>query len=692
MKKKYLLFIVPLAALAIAVLFFLLPLSSKISRKPPRIFEERGLTREIPSLQAQKCGECHRASFEEWRDSQHARANQSVDPDKFAKLPGHPVTPRHPAMQIGLEPLIQYLIPMEGGRFQVYDWAYDPKVKEWFYVFEGEPRKEGEWGHWKGRGMNWNSQCAVCHMTGFEKGYDPEEDRYHSTWDAMGISCVQCHGGMSDHPKTLSPEQTEAGCASCHSRREELHGGFAAGDSFSDFFRLMLPDQTELFYPDGQAKGEIFEYNSFQLSPMAQAGVTCLDCHNPHSGKLKLPVENNALCLSCHRPPGLRGAIPIDPLAHSHHPPESPGNQCVNCHMPAKPYMVRDLRRDHRFSIPDPLLTKKWGIPNACNACHQDRSIAWAIQKTHAWYGEKMDRRSRRRTEAIAQAQSGDPKVGKEILRLARAEDNPAWRATLIAHLSPWLGAQDVHDFVVKSLQHPSPWVRSAAINVLQGTPEDIPALEKLNRDPSRLVRLDALWASAIRGHTTPQEKAELLAYLNDHADQPTGALKLAQFALAGQKLAEAVEWLQKAIRWDPGSAYPQYLMGRALYELNRLQEARPFLEKAIHLDPNNFDYSYNLALLLGELGEPQASRRWLEKTIRLSPNFGRAWYNLGVAYLQGEQIEKAMSALERAEALLPLSPDPPRILAEIYRRKGSRKRASEKLKKAERLKEENAR
>ena len=34
-----------------------------------------------------------------------------------------------------------------------------------------------------------------------------------------------------------------------------------------------------------------------ELTKMGHAGITCLDCHNPHSGKLKLPFENSALFL-----------------------------------------------------------------------------------------------------------------------------------------------------------------------------------------------------------------------------------------------------------------------------------------------------------------------------------------------------------------------------------------------------------
>jgi len=81
---------------------------------------------------------------------------------------------------IGVEPLIQYLTPSPGGRLQVFNPACDPAHKDWFAVFSGEDRQPHEWGFWKNQGMKWNSQCAACHMTSFEKNYDPILDAYAS--------------------------------------------------------------------------------------------------------------------------------------------------------------------------------------------------------------------------------------------------------------------------------------------------------------------------------------------------------------------------------------------------------------------------------------------------------------------------------------------------------------------------------
>ena len=95
--------------------------------------------------------------------------------------------------------------------------------------------------------------------------------------------------------------------------------------------------------------------------------------------------------------------------------------------------------------------------------------------------------------------------------------------------------------------------------------------------DPTLLVRLDVAWASALAGEKTPKHYQELLEYLNFHEDQPVGAIKKGQLALAEKKFPEAIHWIKKAIAWDPGSAYQRYLMGRALYATGSLGGGRGF-------------------------------------------------------------------------------------------------------------------
>ena len=66
----------------------------------------------------------------------------------------------------------------------------------------------------------------------------------------------------------------------------------------------------------------------------------------------------------------------IDPAEHKH----QCDSDCIGCHMPVTVYMQRHPRRDHGFTIPDPLLTKELNIPNACNRCHAESNHRLGVE------------------------------------------------------------------------------------------------------------------------------------------------------------------------------------------------------------------------------------------------------------------------------------------------------------------------
>ena len=157
---------------------------------PAVITPELAARSTVPDPGAQACAKCHPKEVAAWLASQHANANRLVDPKRDpASIPGRDY--RAEAV-IGITPLIQYLAPFPGGRLQAVDIARDTRSNEWFFAFN-EQRLPHEWGYWTNRSMTWNAQCAYCHMTGYEKRYDAALDTYDSTWQAMGISCAQCH-------------------------------------------------------------------------------------------------------------------------------------------------------------------------------------------------------------------------------------------------------------------------------------------------------------------------------------------------------------------------------------------------------------------------------------------------------------------------------------------------------------------
>jgi len=666
---------------------------------------------QFPPDDALRCKACHEQEYADWAGSQHAHANRLVsfradakafNPRRAFTMSGFTSevfqswhdfvirqtdptgeTSEHQAIAvIGVEPLIQYLTPFPGGRLQTIDPAYDPGMNEWFEVFPGEGRQPHEWGFWKNQGLNWNSQCAFCHMTDFQKNYSALEDSYSSTWKAMGISCSQCHPGMEAHladPTAqvlrMNSRQVMSNCASCHSRREELTGAFHPGEEFHDHFGLSLPDISEIYYADGQVREENFEYASFITSAMGHAGVDCLDCHKAHSAGLTLPVKNNSLCMSCHTPPGTDGATPIpDPVAHSHHPAGSTGNQCIGCHMPETIYMARDSRPDHGFTIPDPFLTVQYGIPNACNRCHTDQSPEWAQWWVNEWYGPSMDRPSRVRAIALAEARQGTPGSLDQLLEVINKEENPAWRAGLISGLRGAARHPGAATVLQQAVSAEDPLVRTAALRVLAQEPSARPLLNAALDDPIRLVRLTAALELAAAGETLPESvRKEVQQIVDFQADSPIGALRKGMLAGVEGQSRRADEWFGRAAKLDP-SAGMFAEIAHAQYAMGKLQGASSFFQQAVDADERDPASRYSFALLTAEMGGDP--RPLLRETVAIDRTFGRAWYNLGLAEAARNNLDAAANALSVAEEMSPGDHAPPYALATVYLRLGEVQKA----------------
>ena len=690
------------------------------------------------------CRECHEEAFDLWEESSHALAERPVkserdraafDPPRSfrhgaqssearwvagaaevtsAGLSGQPETHRV-ARVIGHGPLRQFLVPFPGGRFQALEASYDPRSNEWFNVYGGEDRRPGEWGHWTGRGMNWNFMCAGCHNTRLRKNYDEATDSYHTAMAEMSVGCEACHGPLKAHnewqrkfgnsgrkdPTVAKSTRAQIldGCGSCHARRTDLTGDFKPGARFSDHFDLTLVDYTERYFADGQVRDEDYEYGPFLGSRMHQRGVVCVDCHNPHSARTVLP--GNWLCLRCHGGSDTN-APAINPVTHSFHKvfgcdtngvPVSTdlmgyqsgqiaetGGECVNCHMPRTAYMQRHWRHDHGFTIPDPLLTKRFNIPNACNRCHQDKSADWALEHCEKWYGAKMNRPTRTRAEWIARARQGDLSARDGLLDQVQREESPYWRAALLGLLGPSAARPETTAVLLRSLEHTNALVRAAAARGLEPAllaPGVSEALRRRLDDPSRNVRLAAAWT--LRASLDPASTTgrELQHFLDSNADQPGGQMRKGDYFLARNDPQAALLHFQKAVAWDPYSAPFHRQLALALSALNRPREAVETLREACRLDPNDAESRYQLGLAWNEAGDLDQARQELETAVRLDPRHASAWYNLGLAQNALGQPDAAIESLLRGESVEPREARVPYARATILARLGQRDAAA---------------
>jgi Tfp pilus assembly protein PilF len=630
------------------------------------------------------------------------------------------------AYTFGVYPLQQYLIALPGGRLQALGIAWDSRAKEqggqrWFHLYPAQRLPAGDRLHWTGRDQTWNYMCADCHSTGLRKSYDLATNEYATTWTDVDVSCEACHGPGSRHvawaqshagtasnagapglsetdrqgltnwlkatdtghwemnPDTGIARRTEPlasaeldTCAACHSRRRVITKDAVPGTPFLDSY---APAYLEpgLYNADGQIDGEVFEYGSFVQSRMFQAGVTCSNCHEPHS--LDLRAEGNALCSQCHLP------TKFDTAEHHHHPPGSAGAQCVGCHMPTKTYMVVDRRRDHSFRVPRPDLSASIGAPNACTQCHTDRPADWAARAIAGWYPQGRQTMPHYGA-ALHAGRTGAVDAEQRLDQLILDRSQPAMARASALLLLPRYATPASEAAIKAAIGDPSALVRSAVPRALPPSPPQtvIKAIAPMLRDPVRAVRVEA--ARALAGAdpnamTQDQRTAfddayrELVAAEMVDADRPEAHLNLGLLNQRRQKSAEAEEEYRRALWLDPN-----FVPALAnLADLDRMrgqdQQGAELLRRAAVIEPNNADVRHSLGLLLVRQRNYTEALNQLRQATELAPDNARYAYVYATALNSTGAAAEAVGLLERTHQRHPTDPDVLVALVSIARNRG---------------------
>ena len=597
----------------------------------------------------------------------------------------------------GIRPLQQYLVGFPDGRYQTLSITWDARPKEqggqrWYHMYPNEKVDYKDELHWTRRLQNWNHMCAECHSTNVKKNFDPVARTYHTTFDEINVSCESCHGPGSRHeawankapgwekiadmgleivlgerkgvrwiinPETGNAKRSEPRtsdkevemCARCHSRRGEISEDYRHGKPLMDTHHPSLLT-APLYHADGQIEDEVYEYASFLQSKMHQNGVSCSDCHNPHTLQLRVPGEN--VCMQCH------AATKYQTPAHTHHPQGSAGASCLNCHMPSKTYMGVDVRRDHSFRIPRPDLSIKTGAPNACNACHQDKSAQWAADTIRTWTGhEPKGQMDYALTLHAARTGAHDAEQGLSQLINDYLHTTDIVRATAAAELGNWL-SQNSLDTLARAVRDPSALVRLGSINSLDALPPDLrwQIGKTLLDDPMRSVRIAA--AASLAGVPPTQmstsERASYDRALKDfmadqklNADQPETLVNLGNLYSAQGKFADAEKAYRTAIERDDllGSAYVN--LADLLRETQRDQEGKAVLQQGILKSPSTAALYYSLGMLnIREKSLPTALLA-LKRANELEPSNSQFTYVYALALAETGDKHQALAIIDRA-------------------------------------------
>lgn len=356
--------------------------------------------------------------------------------------------------------------------------------------------------------------------------------------------------------------------------------------------------------------------------------------------------------------------------------------------MPQTTYMQRHARRDHGFTIPDPLLTKEQGIPNACNRCHQDRKTEWALEAVEKWYGKKMERSTRTRARWVADARVGKTGAQTNLVTMLQTETNMLWRAVAANLLKRWAEDPAVTPALVRATADYHPMVRAMSARSLESVANNNvhgvdAVLKNMLKDSVRCARVEAGWSLRTSLDVNSQAAKDVMRYLEFNRDEPSGLMQLGAWNMERRDTKAALDCFEQAVKWDRGSAPLRQSLAVAYSMTGQTERAVSELEMACRLAPRDAEYRYKLGLAYNEAGRLNDATTALAEATKIDPQFAQAWYNLGLAYSAQDQPAKALETLQRAEQLSPGAAQVPYARATIYARMGKTVEAREAATKA---------
>lgn len=450
------------------------------------------------------------------------------------------------------------------------------------------------------------SNCQNCHGSQILVEFDDTSRKYLTRYTTLQINCESCHGPGRKHIdlvktadldtltdigivvlSTVSKDESLDKCFECHAEKAALTSEFLSGMPVHTHFALKFPIlASEPYLPDGRIRQFAYQQNHIFSDCYINGSMTCVDCHEPHSQAYRdisfqfLPGKfHDGQCTDCHP------SKAETPEHHSYHKPDSPGNVCTACHMPFLQHpllgpSVRFARSDHVIPIPRPTFDAELGIENACQQCHQDKSIAWQQEKTDEWY----------RTIKPHNPLLSNNMKAKNVTDIQQAAD-------LLLNAEPYFPAAQVtgiFDFIKRFLKPDMPSLSQAIIDRLKRLTES--------------TDLDVKALAFVALHLSSDQREDIHAYLREklHSFGEQEAALRYRWAFAidyfgtlftiNRDYANAIRSHLKALEIKPSDPYTLLNLGFAYQNSQKYSDAIAAFKKAIEIEPSNANLYFQLA------------------------------------------------------------------------------------------------
>ena len=459
---------------------------------------------------------------------------------------------------------------------------------------------------------------------------------------------------------TFTQEQHNSSCAPCHAKMTPITPSYMPGDKYFDNYNITTLEDRD-FFPDGRDLGENYTMTGWMMNKCVQESeMHCVTCHTS-SGRDRNKANPNNACASCHK------NKTDNPEAHTGHKTEA-GLTCISCHMPKREFVGHFLRSDHSFRPPMPEATIRFGSPNACNQCHEDKSPEWANKIVKERSNGNYQKETLKWGQLIKEARDNNWENIHDIYAYIKSGKPNEVVTTSFIRLLGTCNLDSKWEVLLAALNSESELVRSAAAIGLSGnTTEEVKiALLKACVDEIRLVRIQAVNSLLIfaSDRFTPEQQAiinsaekEYVASMTSRPDNWSAHYNMGIYFQNKGDANEALNAYETAARLYPESLMP-LINSSVLYSyIGNTAKAEENLKLAVKLDPENEAANLNLGLLLAEQGKLVEAEKALKAALQANPEQAVAAYNLSVITAQRSIQEAVGYAKIAADA----SPDDPK-------------------------------
>lgn len=212
--------------------------------------------------------------------------------------------------------------------------------------------------------------CFGCHSSYIKKTDTKPAgnylvDYFDKNQLIYGIDCERCHGPAASHVDfheknpnekkpafitkiaSLNRQEKIDMCAICHSgARETIKSTFSfrPGNKLSDYLH---PDTSVINTDQIDVHGKQYQLLSASKCFIKSKTLTCSSCHNTHVQERDNVKDLSTRCMNCHTNPSHESLKMTIALR------ANLTNNCIDCHMPAKPSALITMKsQDENNTIP----------------------------------------------------------------------------------------------------------------------------------------------------------------------------------------------------------------------------------------------------------------------------------------------------------------------------------------------------